>query len=62
MGVWNIALTVPQVLAAVFGGWMLALGVALGAKSLGYTFLFVAFVVFCVLGTVTVRYIRGVAR
>jgi MFS family permease len=62
MGVWNIGLTIPQVLAAVFGGWMLALGVALGSTGLGYTFLFVSFVVFCVLGTVTVRYIRGVKR
>src|SRR6185437_6497519 len=44
MGVWNIGLTIPQVLAAVFGGWMLALGVILGSTSLGYTFLFVSFV------------------
>lgn len=59
MGVWNIGVTIPQVIAAVFGGWMLALGLALGAPSFGYTLLFVSFVVFCVLGTVTVRYIKG---
>jgi len=62
MGVWNIALTLPQVFAVVFGGWLLALGVLLGRPTLGYTLLFVWFVVFCALGTVTVRYIRGVAR
>jgi MFS family permease len=62
MGVWNIGLTVPQVLAAVFGGWLILLGTTLGSAQLGYTFLFVAFVVFCVSGTVTVRFIKGVAR
>jgi len=62
MGVWNIGLTLPQVLAAVFGGWLIGLGLALGSLQLGYTFLFVGFVVFCVSGTVTVRYIKGVAR
>jgi MFS family permease len=62
MGVWNIGLTIPQVFAAIFGGAMLALGASLGQKQLGYTFLFVWFVVFCLLGTVTVRYIKGVKR
>lgn len=62
MGVWNIGLTLPQVFAVVFGGWLLALGVAAGQRGLGYTLLFVWFVVFCVLGTVTVRNIRGVTR
>jgi MFS family permease len=62
MGVWNIALTLPQVFAVVFGGWLLLLGVALGTPGLGYTFLFVAFVAFCILGTVTVRNIKGVKR
>lgn len=62
MGVWNIALTVPQVIAAVLGGWLLALGVLLGSRDFGYTLLFIWFVAFCILGTVTVRYIRGVPR
>ncbi len=62
MGVWNITLTLPQVFAVVFGGWLLAFGVAIGQRSFGYTLLFVWFVVFCLLGTVTVRYIRGVKR
>lgn len=47
----------------VFGlVWQCGLGAGLGQKQLGYTFLFVWFVVFCVLGTVTVRYIKGVKR
>jgi len=62
MGVWNIALTFPQVMAVVLGGWLITLGVALGSKHLGYNFLFVAFVIFSVAGTVTVRYIKGVKR
>ncbi len=62
MGVWNIALTFPQVMAVVLGGWLITLGVALGSKHLGYNFLFVAFVIFCVAGTVTVRFIKGVKR
>ena len=62
MGVWNIGLTIPQVFAAIFGGAALAIGVSLGQKGLGYTFLFIWFVVFCVLGTVTVRNIKGVKR
>ncbi len=60
MGVWNIVYTIPQALAVVFGASMIALGTALGSVSLGYTFLFITFAVFCVAGTVTVRYIKGV--
>lgn len=62
MGIWNVGLTLPQVLAAVFGGWMLALGGAVGNVGFGYTLLFISLVIFCVLGTVTVRFIRGVKR
>jgi MFS family permease len=62
MGVWNIALTLPQVFAVVFGGWLLAFGAATGNLQLGYTLLFVWFVIFCVLGTITVRNIKGVKR
>jgi MFS family permease len=60
MGIWNIALTLPQVLALVFGGWLLTFGSAVGNLSLGYTLIFISLAVFCVLGTVTVRFIRGV--
>ena len=60
MGVWNIGLTLPQVIATVLGAWFIALGTALVSQQFGYTLLFVWFVIFCVLGTVTVRFIRGV--
>jgi MFS family permease len=62
MGIWNIGLTLPQVLAFVFGGWLLAFGVAQGNRNLGYTLLFTFLVIFCGLGTITVRFIRGVKR
>ncbi len=62
MGVWNIGLTLPQVIATVLGAWFIALGTALVSQQFGYTLLFVWFVIFCVLGTVTVRYIKGVPR
>jgi MFS family permease len=59
MGVWNICLTVPQVLAVVFGAWLLT---TFGFGNVGYSTLFISFVIFCVLGTITVRNIKGVAR
>jgi MFS family permease len=60
MGIWNIGLTVAQVLAAVVGGWLLTVGILFGSRDLGYTLLFVGFVISTLLGTVTVRYIKGV--
>ncbi|HEX9067195.1 MAG TPA: MFS transporter, partial [Ktedonobacterales bacterium] len=62
MGVWNIGLTLAQVLAAVVGGWLLAFGRGVGGAQLAYALLFLGFVVFSVAGTVTVRYIRGVKK
>jgi MFS family permease len=59
MGVWNICLTLPQVMAAVFGAWLLTW---FGNGNLGYSTLFIFFVIFCLAGTVTVRNIRGVPR
>ncbi len=62
MGVWNIGLTAPQVIAAVIGAALITVGQSVFGSDYSYTFLFVALVVFCVAGTVTVRYIRGVPR
>jgi MFS family permease len=62
MGVWNIGLTVPQVIAAVLGAALITLGKSSLGSQYSYTYLFVALVVFCVAGTVTVRFIRGVKR
>jgi Na+/melibiose symporter-like transporter len=59
MGIWNIALTMPQVVAFVIGSILLSLPVG---ASLRYTFLFVTFTLYCLAGTVTVRYIKAVKR
>jgi MFS family permease len=59
MGVWNMVFTIPSALALVMGAWLIALGVHFGSTSLGYTLLFVAFPIFSILGTVTVRFIKG---
>lgn len=62
MGVWNIGLTAPQVFAAVIGAALITAGMSAFSSQYSYSFLFVALVIFCVAGTVTVRYIRGVKR
>jgi MFS family permease len=59
MGIWNIALTVPQVVAFVIGSVLLSLPFGAPVR---YTFLFVAFVLYCLAGTVTVRFIKAVKR
>ncbi len=68
MGVWNIALTSPQVIAYIVGayaivafnaGGIFAIG---GQPHFGYTMLFVLLVLYALLGTVTVRFIKGVRR
>jgi MFS family permease len=57
MGVWNIGLTVAQVFATLFAGALLTVT---NYSGVGYTVLFATFVLFGVLGTVTVRFIKGV--
>ncbi len=59
MGIWNIAITIPQVVAFVIGSILLSLPVAAPVR---YTLLFSSFVVYALAGTVTVRYIKGVKR
>jgi MFS family permease len=59
MGIWNIALTLPQVVAFVIGSVLLSLPFD---APLRYTFLFVTFVLYCLAGTVTVRYIKAVKQ
>jgi hypothetical protein len=59
MGVWNIVVVVPQVLAIVGGAWLLTW---LGYDTFGYSALFVCFTIFAVLGALTVRNIKGVPR
>ena len=62
MGVWNIALSLPQVIAPVIGGPLIDTFTRSGNPILGYQLLFAMAILYCVLGTVTVRYIRGVAK
>ncbi len=59
MGVWNIALTIPQVIAFVIGSIVLSLAIS---PAFRYTLLFVTFIAYCLAGTVTVRYIKKIKR
>ena len=62
MGVWNIGITIAGASGTVIGGWLLTIGKSVGSVDFAYSLLFAGFVFFCVLGTVTVSFIRGVAR
>jgi MFS family permease len=62
MGVWNISLSLPQVVAPVIGGLLIDTFTRSHQPLLGYQLLFGMAIVYCLLGTVTVRYIRGVKR
>ncbi|GLV60591.1 hypothetical protein KDH_74100 [Dictyobacter sp. S3.2.2.5] len=60
MGVWNVALSLSQVIAPVLGGPLLDSFTRSGQTVLGYQVIFGMSIVYCVIGTVTVRFIRGV--
>lgn len=64
MGVWHVALTLPQVVAAPVAGIILDFGQQVGPgrgyPNLGYTLIFSMALLFFVLGTVFVSRIRGV--
>ena len=60
MGIWSISLAVPQIIAPVLGGPLIDTFTRNGQTVLGYQLLFIMAIIYCVLGTVTVRYIRGV--
>ena len=62
MGVWNISLSLPQVIAPVIGGPLIDAFTRSHQPVLGFQLLFAMSIVYCLLGTVTVRYIRGVKR
>jgi MFS family permease len=62
MGVWNISLSLPQVIAPVIGGPLIDTFTRSHQPVLGFQLLFAISVVYCLLGTVTVRYIRGVKK
>jgi MFS family permease len=62
MGIWHIALTLPQLLAIPVAGVLLdvgqQLGKAHGLPNLGYTFIFGTAIAYFVLGTVFVSRVR----
>jgi MFS family permease len=66
MGIWNVALTAPQVLAYVVGAFVIAafngggIFAIAGQPNLGYMLLFVLLVIYAVIGTAAVRNITGV--
>ena len=62
MGVWNIALSLPQVIAPVLGGPIIDIFTAAHNPVLAYQILFGMAIVYCVVGTITVSYIRGVKK
>lgn len=62
MGVWNIALSLPQVIAPVLGGPIIDAFNRMGRPVQGFQILFTMAIIYCILGTVTVRFIRSVRR
>ena len=62
MGVWNISLSLPQVIAPVIGGPLIDTFTRSHQPILGFQLLFALAVAYCLIGTVTVRYIRGVKK
>lgn len=64
MGVWHVAMTLPQVMAAPIAGLMLdrfqIVGKTSGLPTLGYQVIFILAAAYFVLGTVLVRQIKSV--
>jgi MFS family permease len=60
MGVWNISLSLPQVIAPVIGGPLIDSMTKAGHSTLGFQLLFGMSIVYCLLATITVSFIRGV--
>jgi MFS family permease len=63
MGVWHVAMVLPQVIATPIAGFLLdrfqIVGRAQHIPNLGYTVIFIVAVVYFFLGTVFVKQIRG---
>jgi MFS family permease len=62
MGIWHMALTVPQLVATPIAGWLLdtfqAVGRESGRPTLGYTVIFCVAIVYFTLGTVFVSKVK----
>jgi MFS family permease len=63
MGVWHVAMVLPQVIATPIAGFLLdnfqRVGKAQSIPNLGYTVIFLVAVVYFALGTVFVKQIKG---
>lgn len=63
MGIWHVAFTLPQVIAAPIAGLLLdhfqAVGRARGLPSLGYSIIFSLALAYFVIGTVLVKQVKG---
>ena len=62
MGIWNISLSLPQVIAPVIGSPIIDHFTHAGNPLAGYQVIFAMSIIYCLIGTVTVRFIRGVKR
>ena len=60
MGLWSLALVVPQVLAAPLAGGVLDACVSIDQQSLGYSIIFSMAALYFLLGTVFVKSLEGV--
>ena len=60
MGVWNISLSLPQVIAPVIGGPLIDAFTQKGMPAVGFQLLFAMAVAYCLISTLAVRNIRGV--
>lgn len=64
MGVWHVALVLPQVISTPIAGFLLdhfqVVGKSQNLPNLGYTVIFIVAVIYFILGTVFVRQIKGV--
>jgi MFS family permease len=64
MGVWHVAMVLPQVISTPIAGFLLdhfqAVGRAQNIPNLGYTVIFCVSVIYFIFGTVFVRQIKGV--
>jgi MFS family permease len=59
MGVWNVALSLPQVIAPALGGPLIDTFTRSGHPALGFQLIFGMAIVYCLVSTAAIRFIRG---
>ena len=62
IGVWNISLSLPQVIAPVLGGPLIDSFARQGHPVVGFQLLFGMAILYCLLGTATISFIRKVKK